>query len=135
MNDQILIDRLTRALIQPVGGVVGLVDELITVSRQQRIELTWHVDLCQIALTSTNPPAEITVPMSRAVFRAMLARIATLCNASHPDSVSPYGGRGELVCGSDPALTVAVIFENTTDQQSLKLMARSPRVAHQAASA
>ena len=135
MNEQFLIDRLTHALTRPDRGVVGLVDELLAVASQSELELTWIADRCQITLTTANPPEQVAGPMPRSVVRAILARIAALCKESHPDSVSPYRGRGEVAFETDPTIAIAVQFENTTDQQSLTLTARSARTARQAASA
>ncbi len=41
----------------------------------------------------------LTWSVGKSVFRAILARVATLCNEQSANSVSPYGGQGELVVG------------------------------------
>jgi hypothetical protein len=67
--------------------------------------------------------AELTeVPLARSVFRAILARVAVLCNERSPNSVSPYGGQGELLAGSNPAKLFRATFVNTADEQRLELM-------------
>jgi hypothetical protein len=50
-----------------------------------------------------------------------LARVAVLCNQRTPNSVSPYGGQGELLIGPEPTTTMRVAFVNTPDEQSLEL--------------
>ena len=69
--------------------------------------------------------------MPKSVFRAALARIATLCNERNPNSVSPYGGAGELTVDAGPPLVIRVQFVNTPDEQSLELAAVRLETAHQ----
>jgi hypothetical protein len=38
-----------------------------------------------------------------------------------PDSVSPYGGTGELTVPGDPPTTTRVVFVNTPDEQRVEL--------------
>jgi hypothetical protein len=61
------------------------------------------------------------VPLRKSVVRAALARIAVLCNQLNPNSVSPYGGQGELLIGADSTTAMRVVFVNTPDEQSLEL--------------
>jgi hypothetical protein len=63
----------------------------------------------------------VQVPLRKSVFRAILARVAVLCNERHPNSVSPYGGTGKVTVGSTPAAEVHVHFLNTPEEQSLEL--------------
>jgi hypothetical protein len=61
------------------------------------------------------------VSLRKSVFRAILARVATLCNEFAPDSVSPYGGTGQFVLPSHPGVVVRVDFANTPDAQELRI--------------
>ena len=63
----------------------------------------------------------IELPLRKSAFRAILARVAVLCNERCPNSVSPYGGQGELLVDTDPATALRVAFVNTPDEQSLEL--------------
>jgi hypothetical protein len=59
------------------------------------------------------------LPLPKSVFRAILARLAAMCNERIPDSVSPYGGEGELSVGTDPPAIFRVAFTNTAGGQRL----------------
>jgi hypothetical protein len=120
-NHLSLPERLGRALANPSQGVVGLVDELLAVSRQQDIQLSWQAGRCHVCFLNAGTPDRIDVPLPKSVVRAALARVAALCNERNPNSVSPYGGQGEVAVKTDPAKTVRVAFVNTPEQQSLEL--------------
>jgi hypothetical protein len=45
-----------------------------------------------------------------------------LCNEQRPNSVSLYGGRGELSIHRKPAALLRVAFANTPDEQYLELI-------------
>jgi hypothetical protein len=114
-------DLLHRVLTNPTRGVLGLVDELLVVAREHGLQLEWKADHCRVQFRDGGPSDSIEVPLRKSVFRAALARIAVLCNQSKPNSVSPYGGQGELLVGTDPTTTMRVAFVNTPDEQSLDL--------------
>jgi hypothetical protein len=116
-----LPERLSRALANPNGGVLGLVDELLAVSREQDIQLAWQAGRCQVSFPNSEPPGRIELPLPRSVVRAALARVAVLCNQRSPNSVSPYGGQGEVVVDADPAKAIRATFVNTPEEQSLEL--------------
>jgi hypothetical protein len=114
-------EQLHRALTTPTRGVLGLVDDLLAVSREHGIQLAWHSGNCRVRFLEGDPAGWIEVPLRKSVLRAALARVAVLCNQHNPRSVSPYGGQGELLTGTDPATTIRVTFVNTPDEQSLEL--------------
>jgi hypothetical protein len=114
-------EQLHRALTTPTRGVLGLVDDLLAVAREHGIQLAWHSGHCRVRFLEGDPPSWIEVPLRKSVVRAALARVAVLCNQRNPHSVSPYGGQGELLAGTDPATTIRVAFVNTPDEQSLEL--------------
>jgi hypothetical protein len=62
---------------------------------------------------------DLSLPKS--AFRAILARLATLCNERVPDSVTPYGGEGQVLAGSNPPGVFRVAFKNTPDEQCLEM--------------
>ena len=115
-------DRLRHALVAPTRGVLGLVDDLLTISREQSLRLDWQADHCRVRLAGDGLEDALEVPLRKSVFRAALARIAVLCNEHNPNSVSPYGGQGELSIGTAPATVFRVAFANTPDEQSLELV-------------
>lgn len=120
MNDQTtLSDRLALAFRTPAAGVVGLVEELLAATLEQDVRLSWHAGCCRIFVPRADPPEQSEVPVPKSVLRAVLARVAVLCNERIPDSVSPYRGIGEVAV--DPTHVVRVQFVNTPDEQSLEL--------------
>jgi hypothetical protein len=117
-----LLERLDRAFTAPTRGVLGLVDELLAVSLEHGLQVGWQGGRCLVRFVEGGPPGSIDVPFRKSVFRAALARVAVLCNQRNPNSVSPYGGRGELSVGADAATVLRVVFTNTPEQQSLELI-------------
>jgi hypothetical protein len=112
---------LRHALTTPSRGVHGLVDDLLAVSREHGIQLDWKADHCRVRLREGGPLGWIEVPLRKSIVRAALARVAVLCNQRNPNSVSPYGGQGELLVGTDSTTAMRVAFVNTPDEQSLEL--------------
>lgn len=112
---------LRHALTTLSRGILGLVDNLLAVSREHGIQLDWKADQCRVRFRDGGPPGWIEVPLRKSVVRAALARVAVLCNQRAPNSVSPYGGRGELLAGADPTTPMRVAFVNTPEEQSLEL--------------
>lgn len=108
-----LTTTLTRALTVPDRGVVGLVDDLFVLARDHDLRLGWEAGMC----TVTVPPVRVEAPLRRSVVRAVLARVAALCEPSD----SPYRGRGTLTVGTTPPTVIHVEYVNTPDEQSLHL--------------
>ncbi len=106
----------------PTRGVVGLVDDLLRMCPAQGLQLDWHADRCRIRSVDNGSQDVLTLPLRKSVFRAILARVATLCNERSAGSVSPYGGQGELVVDDDLPTTWKVSFTNTTEKQKLELI-------------
>jgi hypothetical protein len=116
-----LMAGLNHALANPSHGVLGLVDELLTLSLEQDIRLAWQVGRCQVDMLDGDRPGRIDVTLPKSVVRAVLARIASLCNERNPNLVSPYGGQGEVLADSKIARAIRVNFVNTPEQQTLEL--------------
>ncbi len=115
-----LSERLRRALTTPVHGVLGLVDELLAASCEQDIHLGWQAGRCHVNI-KVGSLDQIEVPVPKSVIRAALARVAALCNERIPNSVSPYGGLGEVTVDTDPAKVIRIQFVNTPEEQRLDL--------------
>jgi hypothetical protein len=114
-------ERLQRAF-EPTGrGVIGLVDDLLGLCREQGLQLDWQADHCRFRSVSAEPQESTEIPLQKSVFRAILARMAALCNERTPNSVSPYGGEGELSICTDPPTVFRVVFTNMPDEQRLEI--------------
>ncbi|HEX5442717.1 MAG TPA: hypothetical protein VFW87_02760 [Pirellulales bacterium] len=79
--------------------VVALVDELLALCRQQGLRFDWRNGTCRVRAEASPSGEQFEVALAESAFRAVLARIAALCNERSPQSVSPYGGQGELAVG------------------------------------
>jgi hypothetical protein len=110
-----------RVLLQPERAVAGLVDDLLTVCREHDLQLDWQADHCRLRSFEGDWEELVDQPLRKSVFRAILARIAVLCNEHTPNSVSPYGGKAELSIGANPCTVFTVTFTNTTAEQRLNL--------------
>lgn len=116
------LEQLCVALMSPTHHVVGLVDDLLAACQDHGLRLDWQDGCCRLrSLGGGGAEGVIDVPLRKPVFRAILARMAALCNERRPNSVSPYGGQGELSVGGDPATVFRVVFANTPDEQRLEL--------------
>jgi hypothetical protein len=114
-------ERIRRAFEPTQTGVVGLVDNLLDLCREQGLQLGWHGNRCHVRPLGAGPQESAELPLPKSVFRAILARLATLCNEQSPGSVSPYGGEGELSVGTSPRMVYRVAFTNTRGEQGLEL--------------
>jgi len=115
-------EALRGALERPERGVVGMVDDLLRLCPEHGLRLDGHADRCRVHLPNGDSEEVIGVPLRKSVFRAILARIATLCNEQRPNSVSPYGGQGRLSAGPNPPAVFRVSFVNTPAERTLNLM-------------
>jgi len=114
-------EAVRQVLTHPTGGVVGLVDDLLTVCREHQLQLDWQAARCRVRSAGSDREEFLEVSLRKSVFRMILARVAALCNERIPNSVSPYGGRGELSVGPQPLARFRVLFANTPDEQKLEL--------------
>ncbi len=103
------------------GGIAEFVDDLLMVCRKYGLQLDWQVDHCRVRSFLGDWEERVDILLRKSVFRAILARLASLCNERTPDSVSPYGGQGELSAGSDPTGLFRVAIVNTPVTQKLEL--------------
>ncbi len=107
-----------KVFADPRLADLGIVDELLAAARQREIRLSWTEGRCLVVFEGGESPDRFEVSLPKSVVRAILARIATLCNQRHADSVSPFGGRGELTIEADQSETIRVAFVNTPDIRS-----------------
>src|SRR5437016_3972082 len=103
-------DELRRALVHPTRGVAGLVEDLLAMCQKHGLQLDWQADRCRARSFGGDWEELVDVPLRKSVFRAILARVATLCNEQTPDSVSPYGGQAELSVGANPPSVFRITF-------------------------
>jgi hypothetical protein len=96
-------------------------EELLAVCPEQGLHLTWYSNQCQIRPLGAEQDGATAVLLPKSVFRALLARVAVLCNEHSPGSVSPYGGEGELSVGASPPTVFRVTFANTPGEQWLEM--------------
>lgn len=123
-----LTESLHRILENPNRGVVGLVDDLLKMCQKGRLRLDWTADRCRVCSFGGAREEVIDLPLRKSVFRAILARIATLCNEHTPNSVSPYGGKGKLLIDASPSAVFKVTFVNSSTEQKLELMATATSI-------
>ncbi len=106
---------------RPRDGVIGMVDDLLRLCPETGMRLDWKADVCRIHCFAHGSEEATDLPLRKAVFRAILARIAVLCNEHASNSVSPYGGESELSIGTNPPMVFRVSFANTPAEQTLEL--------------
>jgi hypothetical protein len=116
-----LADALVKAFDPPASGFVGIVDNLLQLCRGGDMELAWRSNACHVRIRQGTLEESLDLPLRKAVLRAMLARVAALCNQRQPGSVSPYGGQGEIHLGPGPLAVFSAHFVNTAAEQSLQL--------------
>jgi len=114
------VERVRLVFTPTPLAVLGLVDDLLELCREQPLSVNFRDGKCFVS-----PAGDVTnsveVPLPRSAFRAVLARVAALCNETRPNSVSPYGGAGEVCVGNDSRTTLRVDFTNTPDEQRLEV--------------
>ncbi len=114
-----LMNSLQQVLSDTAGGVVDRLDHLLRLCQEQGLELDWRMNVCRV--TSGRQDERIETRLPKPVFRAVLARLAALCNELRPNSVSPYGGQGKASTQACPGALFRVEFANTPDEQWLRL--------------
>lgn len=119
--------RVHQAFTPTSRGVVGLVDDLLSLCRTHQLRVIFRDGRCKIRRLGADPKDSLDLSVPKSVFRAVLARVAVLCNEHHPDSVTPYRGEGEVAVprspaqGPDPRSTCYAAFTNTPSDQRLEL--------------
>ncbi len=106
------------AFVPPTRGMVGVVDDLLAGCPADGLRLSWGEGACRISRRSVSTEDAATVAISRPVLRAVIARVAALCNEHVTGSVMPYGGVGVL---AGPDVPFRAEFANTPSDQWLDL--------------
>jgi hypothetical protein len=114
-------DTIRNLLRHPAGGVVGLVDELVTLAADQGLEIDWQLDHLRFRRPAGEWEEIADGLPGKSVLRATLARIAAVCNGSRPNSVSPYGGTAVLGTRTSTSAALTASFVNTAAEQWLRL--------------
>lgn len=112
------LEPVLRAFASPAGGVVGVVDDLLAGCPDDGLRLVWADGTCFVGRLVGPPEDAVPVALPRPAFRALLARMAALCNEVSAGSVTPFGGTGTL--GNAQTLYRAA-FANTPSDQWLDL--------------
>jgi hypothetical protein len=112
---------LRQAIEHPKDGFVGIVNDMLSVCRDHALQIDWRDNRCHIKSVRDESEAVLEMPLRKSIFRAILARVATLCDEQSPGTFSPYGGSGTLVVGSDARLIIQASWVNTTVEQCLNL--------------
>lgn len=110
-----VVERLRRAFEPGPRGALGLTDELLAAAREGAIRCEWQGGTVRVTPVGAEP---FDVALPKSAFRAVLARVAALCNERRAGSVTPYRGDAEVLAG-DPPAPVFVAFVNTPDDQRL----------------
>ncbi len=98
-----------------------MVDHILAICLENGIQVEWNENACRLRTKQRGSEEVISSPLRKSVFRAIIARFAAICNEQKPNSVSPYGGRGQISVGREPTSKFRVSFKNTPDQQWLRL--------------
>lgn len=106
-------DRVRDVFRPSPRGVLGLVDDLLALGRELRVD--YRDASCTVSTPGADP---VDVALPKSVFRAALARVAVLCNERAAGSATPYQGAGEL---AGPGGPVRVAFTNTSGEQRLEV--------------
>jgi hypothetical protein len=121
MNTAVTWSQWLQQTFQPTSrGVVGLVDDLLNSCPEDGLHLEWHAGVCRVRPALVMEPSA-EVPCPKSAFRALIARVATLCNERRPAPISPYGGQGELSADRNAKSVIQAAFINTSNEQWLEL--------------
>lgn len=116
--------KISNAVLHPADGITGIVDEMLVVCSDYRLKLEWEQENCRVHALDEDWSTVVPVPLKKSVFRAVLARVAVLCDELS-NTTSLYGGQGEVkTSGANPS-RIRVKFENSPEKQQIQLEAQS----------
>ena len=81
-------ERVRLVFAHSPRAVLGLVDDLLELGRDQPLSLVFRDGTC-VVIPAGDASNAVEVPLPKSAFRAVLARVAVLCNEQRPNSVSP----------------------------------------------
>lgn len=116
-----IAEELRSALTHPRDGVVGLVEDLLAICQKHNLQINWQNDRCRMCSSGDAWEELMDLPIRKSIFRAILARIAVLCNEKNPNAATAYGGRCEWLTDDNPPTMFRVLFTNTPAEQRLEL--------------
>jgi hypothetical protein len=101
MNDEArFVNSIEELFIRGPRPVVELVWDLLSAADAHGVRLGWDDGKCDISsVRTTGEHRSVALPLS--VFRAVLARLAALCERDSHDDFSPYRWEGKLVWDAD----------------------------------
>lgn len=122
MTTEPYLNELRECVLHPTNAIVGLVDDVLKLCRLHRLQINWRDNRCRVKPIAEDIEEVLEFPLRTSVFRAILARIATLCDEQNPGTFSPYGGNGILVDGTDVTTKLEASWVNTTGEQRLTIV-------------
>lgn len=122
-------EALHRALTHPRHGIVGLVDDLLAMCQKHDLQIDWQNDHFRVRSPGGAWEELTDLSIRKSVYRAVLARIAVLCNEQNPNSVSLYGGQCQWMTSESPPTMFRILFTNTAEEQRLELTAGTVKTA------
>jgi len=87
--------------------------------KAEGLQLAWHANECKVHTLGSQTQDSTEVPLQKSLCRAILVRMAALCNEGSPNSISPYGGEGDLSVGTDPPAVFHEAFTSIPGEQRL----------------
>jgi hypothetical protein len=112
---------LRGAIENPTRGIVGLVDDLLAASGKSALRIEMRAGTCRVRSAVNGSVEAIDLPLRNCVFRAIVARVAALCNEQVPGSVSPDGGEARLSVKTNPPIALHVRLVKSSAEQALEL--------------
>lgn len=124
-----IAEMLRGALMRPRNGIVGIVEDLLAMCQKHNLQIDWQNDRCRVRSSGGAWEELMDLPIRKSIFRAILARIAVLCNEKNPNAISPYGGQCDWRTGDNPPAVFRVLLTNTTAEQRLELAVAAENTA------
>lgn len=130
IQSTLFADHVRKAFQPTPRGVVGLVDDLLSLCRLYQLRIYFRDGHCSVRRLGADAQESLDILVPKSVFRAALARIAAICNEQRPESVTPYRGETSIAVlppvtpSSEkvvPPSTCFVSFTNTPSDQHLEM--------------
>ena len=102
-------------------GLLDLVDDMLLRLQSIRLRLTWQSGTISEFSVAGGPSRSFEFNLRNSIFRAVMARLAFLCQELGGQDVSPYGGTGSFTDPRWPHVRFHVDFMNTPAEQRLEL--------------
>lgn len=102
------------------GGLAGILSAVLTVCAEENLHLSWHAHELHVKDASGNESV-IKTEMRVSLFRAILARVASIHEPDTADVINPYLGTGFLRVGGVAPALLKIRFTNTPQLQRLDI--------------